>query len=193
VTRVASSSKGKKPGKPLTCLGQLTGDPRNARKHTPRNVDAIVDAIHEVGAARSIVIDEDGVILAGNATVKAAGEAGLKRVRVIQAEGDELIAVQRSGLTAKQKTRLALFDNRASELADWDVDVLRGMEPDEITGMFTVEELSGLLGEEKIAKDLGEVGEMVFRIVITCQNEEEQLQLLERLENEGVECRALMS
>ena len=63
----------------VTSLADLTPDPRNARTHTPRNVGMIVDALHEVGAARSIVIDEDGVILAGNATAEAAAEAGMYR------------------------------------------------------------------------------------------------------------------
>jgi len=51
-----------------TTLASLRPDPNNARRHTPRNVGMIETALREVGAARSIVIDEDGVILAGNAT-----------------------------------------------------------------------------------------------------------------------------
>jgi DNA modification methylase len=134
---------------PLTSLLQLTHDSRNARKHTPRNVTAITDALREVGAARSIVIDEDDVILAGNATVTAATEAGLG-LRVVESSGDEIIAVRRRGLTAKQKTRLALFDNRAAELAEWDVDILRGLEPEDLAGMFTDEEFAELTKIERI-------------------------------------------
>ena len=105
-------------------LGDLKPDPQNARKHTPRNVGMIADALQEVGAARSIVIDEKGVVLAGNATIKAAGRAGLARVKVVDADGSEIIAVRRTGLTPRQKKRLALYDNRAAELAEWDSDVL---------------------------------------------------------------------
>jgi len=57
-------------------IGQLKPDPRNARKHNPRNIGMIEAALHEVGAARSIVIDEDGVVLAGNGVVEAAALAG---------------------------------------------------------------------------------------------------------------------
>ena len=49
-------------------LDDLKPDPKNARKHTRRNVAMVVDASQKVGTARSIVIDEKGVILAGNAT-----------------------------------------------------------------------------------------------------------------------------
>jgi hypothetical protein len=51
-------------------LGDLKPDPQNARKHTARYVVMVADALQEVGAARSIVIDEKGVVLARNATIK---------------------------------------------------------------------------------------------------------------------------
>lgn len=108
-------------------IGDLKHDPRNARKHNPRNVGVIVRSLGEVGAARSIVIDEDNVILAGNATIEAAAEAGIERLRIIDADGEEIIAVRRSGLTPEQKTRLALADNRASELAEWNTETLTGL------------------------------------------------------------------
>jgi ParB-like chromosome segregation protein Spo0J len=92
-------------------LHDLKPDPQNARKHAPRNVAMVVDALQEVGAARSIVIDEKGVVLAGNATIKAAGQAGLARVKVVDADGSEIVAVRRTGLTSRQKKRLTLYDN----------------------------------------------------------------------------------
>ena len=101
----------------LIGLRDLKPDPQNARKHTPRNVAMVVDALQEVGAARSIVIDEKGVVLAGNATIKAAGQAGLGRVEVVDADGSEIIAVRRTNLTERQKKRLALYDNRADARA----------------------------------------------------------------------------
>lgn len=127
-------------------IGILTHDPRNARKHTPRNVGTIVSALHEVGAARSIVIDEDGVVLAGNATLDAAAEAGITKLRVVETDGTELVAVKRTGLSAEQKTRLALYDNRAAELAEWDAEVLKDLARENmLDGMFTADELQTLL------------------------------------------------
>lgn len=131
-----------------TSLADLRPDPRNARRHTPRNVGTIVDALHEVGAARSIVIDEDGVILAGNATAEAAAEAGIHRVQIVDADGETLIAVRRSGLTPAQKRRLALFDNRAAELAEWDAGVLAALVAENdgaLAGLFGDDELERLL------------------------------------------------
>jgi hypothetical protein len=46
-------------------LRDLMPDPQNRRAHNPRNVGMIVDALHHVGIGRSIVIDEDNVLLCG--------------------------------------------------------------------------------------------------------------------------------
>lgn len=130
-------------------IAELKPDKANRRRHNPRNIGMIADALQEIGAARSIVIDETGNILAGNGTVEAAAQAGIERVRVVDADGEEIIAVRRSGLTAEQKRRLALFDNRAAELAEWDVDqlladVTAGLDFD---GMFNDDELAALLNQ----------------------------------------------
>jgi DNA modification methylase len=84
----------------------------------------VVDALQQVGAARSIVIDEDNIILAGNGVTEAAAEAGITRVRVVEADGHELIAVRRTGLSLEQKRALAIYDNRTGELATWNFEQL---------------------------------------------------------------------
>ncbi|MDP9358157.1 MAG: site-specific DNA-methyltransferase [Chloroflexota bacterium] len=133
----------------VAALSSLTPDPRNARAHSDRNLAQIEAALREVGAARSIVVDETGVILAGNATVQAARHAGLTRVRVVEADGTELVAVRRSGLTAEQKRRLALHDNRAAELAEWDTDVLASLADElDLSDLWDPDELADLLAQE---------------------------------------------
>lgn len=140
-------------GKALTSLADLTSDPRNARRHNPRNVGMIEKALNEVGAARSIVVDENNVVLAGNATIEAAAQAGIERVQVIDADGETLIAVRRSGLTDEQKARLALYDNRTAELAEWDASVLAELAQEtDLSGLFNDDELAALLS--RAADDL---------------------------------------
>lgn len=132
-------------------ISSLTPDPRNARKHSPRNVGTITDALREVGAARSIVIDENNVILAGNATIEAAADAGITKLHVVEADGQTVIAVRRTGLTPTQKARLALYDNRAAELADgWDLDVLKSLQADgvDLSNLWHDDELAELLSAE---------------------------------------------
>jgi ParB-like chromosome segregation protein Spo0J len=105
-----------------TQIADLVADPENRRAHTARNLAMVVEALQDVGAARSIVIDEDNLILAGNGVTTAAVQAGITKLRVIETAGDEIIAVRRSGLTPAQKRALALYDNRTAELAEWNLE-----------------------------------------------------------------------
>ena len=124
-----------------THISDLHQDPRNARKHNERNLDMITASLTEVGTARSIVIDEDNIILAGNGTVLAAEKAGIMNVRIIEAKGDEIIAVKRTNLTSEEKRKLSLYDNRSSELAEWDADVLAELSREvDLSGLWSNEE-----------------------------------------------------
>jgi hypothetical protein len=107
----------------MTTIDDLLPDPQNRRTHPDRNRAAIRASLQDVGAARSIVIDETNTVLAGNGVVEAARELGLP-VRIVESAGDEVIAVRRSGLDPEQKRRLAMHDNRTAELAEWDVQQL---------------------------------------------------------------------
>jgi site-specific DNA-methyltransferase (adenine-specific) len=109
----------------MASIDDLKPDHKNARRRTDRSSSLIAESLKRYGAARSIVIDEDGRILAGNGTVEGAKRAGIGKLRIIETEGDELIAVRRSGLTEDQKVGLALADNRSSDLSEWDNDMLR--------------------------------------------------------------------
>lgn len=106
-------------------VADLVADPKNRRSHDQRNVDMVSDSLRQVGAARSIVIDEDDVVLAGNGVTAAAAAAGITKVRVIEADGQEIIAVRRRGLTPEQKRALSLYDNRTAELSAWNYDQLQ--------------------------------------------------------------------
>lgn len=177
-------------------IGDLIPDPRNARAHTPRNVGAIEAALREVGAARSIVVDEHGIILAGNATVEAAAAAGIEKLRVIDADGETIIAVRRSGLTDEQKRRLALFDNRSAELAEWDTDALAQMvgEGVDLRGLWSDEELAAVIEREAIDDGGGTIPIMreTWAIVVICRDESQQVELLQQFMAEGLECRAVI-
>ena len=126
----------------MTSINNLKSDHKNARKRTDRSATLIAESLKRYGAARSIVIDEDGRILAGNGTVEGAKKAGIDKVRIIEAEGDELIAVRRTGLTEDEKVGLALADNRSSDLSEWDNDMLRQLsEEHDLSPWFEDDEL----------------------------------------------------
>jgi len=124
---VSVAARAKKSGKNQVSprsLKDLQPDRANARLHPARNLAMIRAALEEVGAGRSIVIDEAGEILVGNGTVKAALAAGLTKLHIVDTGPDTLVAVRRRGLSAEAKTKLALFDNRAPELAEWNADAI---------------------------------------------------------------------
>lgn len=140
----------------MTSINDLKADSKNARKRTNQSATLIQESLKRYGAARSIVIDENDVVLAGNGTLEGAKSAGITKVRVIEATGDELIAVRRTDLSDSEKVGLALADNRTAELSAWDNEMLHRLSMDnDISPWFEKEDLSALLGEatEKIAPE----------------------------------------
>ena len=145
----------------MTSIKDLKHDHKNARKRTDRSAALIAESLKRYGAARSIVIDEDGRILAGNGTVEGARKAGISKLRIIEAEGDELIAVRRAGLSEDEKVGLALADNRSSDLSEWDNEMLRQLsEEHDLTPWFEDDELlAEVLEPEKGKTDPDDVPE----------------------------------
>ena len=129
----------------MASLKDLKHDQKNARKRTDRSASLIKESLERYGAARSIVIDEDNRILAGNGTIEGAKAADIKNLRVIETDGTEIIAVKRTGLSEEEKVGLALADNRTSDLSDWDADMLKQLsEEQDITPWFDLSDLAEL-------------------------------------------------
>ena len=82
-----------RPSHPLQSLSDLTPDPQNANRGTPRGRDALADSLRSYGAGRAVLIDQHGAIIAGNKTVEQAKALGIP-LRVIKTDGTHLIAVQ---------------------------------------------------------------------------------------------------
>jgi DNA modification methylase len=104
----------------------ITPDKSNANKGTKRGKELLKQSLQELGGGRSILLDKDGNIIAGNKTFEAAQEQGLD-IRIVEAGRGELIAVQRSDLDlddpSGEARRLAYLDNRVSELdLNWDAE-----------------------------------------------------------------------
>jgi len=105
-------------------IDELIPDPKNARRHSSKNIGAIESSIRAFGPARSIVIDGNGVVRAGNGTLEAAKRAGVKNVRIVHSTGEELVAVVRDDLSDIQAAAYALADNRTTDMSEWDIKEL---------------------------------------------------------------------
>ena len=77
-------------------------------------VDAVAASLREFGFRQPIVVDADGVIIAGHTRWKAAKKLGLAKVPVHMA----------TDLTPEQVRAYRLADNKTGELAEWDLEIL---------------------------------------------------------------------
>ena len=84
-------------------------------------VEYVANSIKEFGFLVPIVVDKGNVIVAGHTRYKAAEHLGLTTVPVVRADG----------LTKEQAKAFRIFDNKSSEIAEWDYvtmkDDLRGI------------------------------------------------------------------
>ena len=135
----------------MASINDLQNDHKNARKRTDRSSKLIKESLQKFGAARSIVIDENNRILAGNGTIAGAKAAGIKNLKVIETDGKEIIAVKRTGLSEDEKVGLALADNRTSDLSEWDKNMLEELSQEhDLNPWFDNDDLKELLGETEV-------------------------------------------
>lgn len=146
-------------------IAQLTPDPHNANKGTQRGRGMLERSLRENGVGRSILLDRNGKIIAGNKTTEAAADIGIEDVIVVPSDGTKLIAVQRMDLdldTDPRAVRLAVADNRvAQEDLDWNVDVLKSLsDTDILNDYFTSEELDKLVAASTDEPEVQEEGRL---------------------------------
>jgi hypothetical protein len=119
--------------KKLRALLEPIGDVYLAKKNVKKNHDvkAIAASLEEFGWHHAVIATKRGEVIIGNGTLKAAQHLGLDRVPVLHVPDSK-----------KQAIRRMVADNRASELSEWDLDVLGGYE-DLLDGMVDGYNLSG--------------------------------------------------
>lgn len=114
-------------------LHDLIQDDRNLNKGTERGQQLIEKSLREFGAGRSILLDKNNRIIAGNKTHKNAELAGLDDVIIVETDGTKLVAVKRTDvdLDTKKGREMALADN-ATTKADlsWDTEELNAVAED---------------------------------------------------------------
>jgi DNA modification methylase len=94
-------------------IASISPDPANARRHPERNLEAIVASLRRFGQQKPIVVDQNGVVRAGNGTLEAAVRLGWTEIDVVRTE-----------LHGVDATAYAIADNRTGELAEWDEEAL---------------------------------------------------------------------
>ena len=95
----------------------LVTDDLNANKGSEYGQSLIERSLREFGAGRSILIDKNNRIIAGNKTIESAGAIGLEDVVVVETTGEQIVAVKRTDidLDSKQGRELAIADNATAK------------------------------------------------------------------------------
>jgi DNA modification methylase len=125
-------------------VDSLVGYARNARTHSPAQIDQIAASIREWGWTMPVLIDEAGGLIAGHGRLLAAQRLGLAEVPVMVARG----------WTDAQRRAYVLADNRIALNAGWDEAMLAVELSDLAAGEFdmslvgfSVDELAALTAE----------------------------------------------
>jgi DNA modification methylase len=138
---------------PIRSMTDLVADPHNANLGTTRGREALAQSLRDYGPGRAVLIDRNGVVLAGNKTVEQARKLNIP-LRVVQTDGHHLVAVQRLDLDLSTDPRaraLAIADNRVGELdLEWDLAMLKQLQADglDLSAFWTNDEFTKLFAEE---------------------------------------------
>ena len=156
-------------------------------KNPRKNDDAVkyvAESIKQFGFKVPIVIDQDGIIVAGHTRYKAA-----KKLKM-----DEVPCIIADDLTEEQVKAFRLADNKVAEQSEWDFDLL-GDELDDILNIdmeafgfdFEIEEEP----EAVERKDLSDEVSETFEVIVECDSELQQEEVFYKLTEEGYTCRTL--
>ena len=112
-------------------------DPNNYRIHSKVNKDLIKKSLSECGAGRSVLIDKEGKLIAGNGVFEQAKALNIP-TKIVPTDGNTLIVVQRTDLATadKKRQRLAVFDNSTSDTSEFNNE--------KVQKDFTIEEIKEL-------------------------------------------------
>lgn len=155
--------------------------------NNPRNnddaVDAVASSIKNFGFKVPIVVDSNNEIINGHTRLKAAKKLGLETVPVIIADD----------LTPEQIKAFRLADNKVSELATWDNELL-AIELEELAEIdFDMMEFGFEIEEEKEVVEDEDSSEISLSdesvIVVEAANERELENLYNEFIERGIKCR----
>lgn len=137
---------------PETTIDQLKPLKRNPNKGSKRAHDLLHTSFEQAGAGRSILLANNGDVLAGNHALETYGQVmGNPNVVIVESDGTKLIAVKRTDIPNaddKRAQTLIIADNKTSDHHEYDVDILQSYDADIVGDYWFEEELAALEGYE---------------------------------------------
>lgn len=153
----------------------------NNPRYNDDAVEYVAKSIKEFGFKVPIIIDKNNEIVAGHTRYKASLELGLKEVPTIMVDD----------LNEEQIKAFRLADNKVSEKASWNMDLLNEelesiLDIDMKQFDFDISSESGDFERKDLSEDVFEKYEV---IIISCKDEMSMRETYEWLTEEGYECR----
>ena len=100
-----------------TRIENLIPDDKNFNKGTQFGEHLMDESLRKFGLGRSILIDKNNRIIAGNKTAEKAADIGFDNVIIVETDGNSLVAVKRKDidLDSAKGRELALADNATAK------------------------------------------------------------------------------
>ena len=109
----------------MESIDELIYDKRNCNLGTEEGMLLLDKSVDCLGLGRSVLVDKNNNVIAGNKTLETAVRNGIKKIKVVETTGDRIVAVRRTDLDldSKEGREMALADNAisASNLR-WDTE-----------------------------------------------------------------------
>ena len=160
-------------------VSELKLNPKNPRKNDGA-VDTVAKSIEKYGFKNPIIIDENNIVWCGNTRLKASKKLGLKEVPCIVA----------SDLTEEQIRELALIDNKSSEIAEWDFELLGDELAELDLSDFELDwNIDTQDNNEIDRKDISDSIKSQFELIVNCEDEVSLEMLYNEMIERGYECK----
>jgi ParB-like chromosome segregation protein Spo0J len=182
------NTNGSVPG--MLAIAGLIPHAGNARTHSDAQIEQLAESIRAFGWTAPVLVDSERRIIAGHGRVRAAALLGHDAVPCITLPGEWSEAKRRAYIIA---------DNKLALNADWDFGLLAAELQELDTGEFPLT-LTGFSAEEleqiatwtppTVPEPPSGTEPPKYQVVIDCQDEQGQTEMVERLLAQGIECRA---
>lgn len=168
-------------------IDELKFDDKNFNNHTEFGMSLLEKSLHEFGAGRSVLVDKNNNIIAGNGIVEAAAQAGIEDIEFVETTGEKLVVVKRTDvdLNSEKGRKMAFADNAtASADLSWNKDNIGEFFTPEDTEKFGVK-----LDWAEKEDNFIDIEENHYVVEIQCENEEQQQNIFEELQQRGLKCK----
>lgn len=172
-----------------TKIDTLIPDDINANQGTEYGQHLIEKSLRELGAGRSILLDKNNRIIAGNKTIENAASIGLNKVIIVETSGEQIVAVKRTDvdLDSEKGRSLAIADNATAKAnIEWDKTAIQqiqeqwGVEPQDwgVPDFSTDDEPEPEQGMKSLST----------RLIVECGDVVKLEQLFVELQDRGFTC-----